>query len=115
MASRIERIAKNEVLFREGNERMHAWPEREDARSDERFVFFCECGDSDCGGRIWLTSADYEAVRSDEMRFAVLSGHEVADAERVLQEHDDYIIVEKNEEVRAIVQQKYGPRARDGS
>lgn len=112
MTSRVERIAENEVAFREGNERMHAWPERTEASSTKRFMFLCECGNPDCGGRMWLTNAEYEGVRADEMRFAVLVGHVVPDAERVLKEHEGYLVVEKNADVRAIVEQTYGPRKR---
>jgi hypothetical protein len=113
VASRVERIALNEAAFREGNERMHAWPERQDASPGERFVFLCECGDADCRGRIQLTRPEYEAVRADEMRFAVLVGHVFPDAERVLHEHDRYLVVEKHEDVRAILDETYGPRTRE--
>jgi hypothetical protein len=112
MASRNERIAFNEALFRAGNERMHAFEERSEDPPTERHPCFCECGDAECKGRVWLTTAEYEAIRADEMRFAVLVGHVMPEAERVVSEHDGrYIVVEKHESVRAIVEQQYGPRA----
>jgi hypothetical protein len=112
MASHNERIALNEAAFRAGNERMHAFEERREASSTERHMCLCECGDSGCEGRIWLTWAEYEAIRAEEMRFAVLVGHVMPEAERVVSEHDGrYLVVEKHEDVRSIVEQQYGPRA----
>ena len=74
----------------------------------------CECGNPDCDGRIWLTRAEYESVRVDEMRFAVLVGHVFPETERVLSEHDGrYLVVEKIEDVRGIVEQQYGSRTRE--
>jgi hypothetical protein len=51
-----------------------------------------------------LTRAEYESVRSEPARFAVLPGHVFSEAERVIEEHDGYLIVEKNEDVRGIVE-----------
>jgi hypothetical protein len=52
-----------------------------------------------------LTRAEYESVRSEPARFAVLPGHVFSEAERVIEEHDGYLIVEKNEDVRGIVEE----------
>jgi hypothetical protein len=110
--SRNERIAWNEALFRAGNERMHAFVERTEDSSTERYMCLCECGDLGCKGRVWLTSAEYEAIRVDEMRFAVLVGHVFPETERVVSEHDGrYLVVEKTEEVRAVLERTHGPRA----
>jgi hypothetical protein len=45
MATRKERIALNEAMFREGNQRMSAWPERRDAPPTDSLTFLCECAD----------------------------------------------------------------------
>jgi hypothetical protein len=46
------------------------------------------------------------------MRFAVLVGHEFPDVEHVVEGHDGrYLVVEKNEEVRAMLADRYGARA----
>jgi len=114
MPSHNERLALNEAAFRAGNERMHAFEERAEAPPEDRHMCLCECGDAECEGRIWLTRAEYEAIRADEMRFAVLVGHVFPETERVLSEHDGrYLVVEKIEDVRGIVEQQYGPRTRE--
>jgi len=43
-------------------------------------------------------------LRADPARFAVLPGHEVADVERVVERRDGYLVVQKNEDVRPIVE-----------
>jgi hypothetical protein len=107
-----ERIAWNEALFRAANERMHAWSEREEKSASERHMCFCECGDLECKGRLWLTTAEYETIRADELRFAVLVGHVFPEIERVVSEHDGrYMVVEKTEGVRAILERTHGPRS----
>jgi hypothetical protein len=91
MATRNERIAEIEALFRAGNDRMMAWPENEErARRGETLTFLCECADSRCRKPVRLTAAQYEAVRGDPRRFLVAQGHEITEAEdRVVRKHED--------------------------
>jgi hypothetical protein len=49
-------------------------------------------------------------VRAHPARFIVLPGHVFFEAERVIEEHDGYLVVEKNEDVRAVVE-RTDPRA----
>jgi hypothetical protein len=58
--------------------------------------FMCECADASCTGVLTLTPAEYEKLRSNSRRFAVLPGHEVDDVERVVETHSRYLVVEKN-------------------
>jgi hypothetical protein len=96
MASRHERIAEMEVLFRAGNERMMAWPENQErAALGEPFVLFCECGRRRCPARLELTAPEYEAVRADPSRFVIAHGHEFPEAEDVIEEHERYVVVRK--------------------
>ena len=104
------RVAFNEAASRAGNERLHGFEERQEDPPSTRHWFMCECGDGDCKGRLSLTRAEYEILRSDEMRYAVLVGHVFPDLERVVSEHDGYLVVEKDEAVRAIVDRRWGPR-----
>ncbi len=102
---RNERIADNETLFRAANERMAKWPEVEQAATrGEMVAFLCECGYIDCSERVELTGDEYEAVRANSARFAVLPGHELPEAERVVDDHGSYLVVEKHEDVRDIVE-----------
>jgi hypothetical protein len=99
---REERLARNEAIFRVGNERMAAWEERH--REAEVEEYMCECADPDCRAKVPLTQPDYERIRSDSCHFVVVPGHEIPDVETVIEEHDDWVIVEKDPEVQAIVE-----------
>jgi hypothetical protein len=91
--SRQQRVAKNEALFRQVNERIDEVNEElgESGLSD----FLCECGDDDCTAPIRLTLAEYEEVRSNPTHFAIARGHDVIDVEQVISETDRFAVVEK--------------------
>jgi hypothetical protein len=94
MDSRQQRVAKNEALFRQVNERIEEINEkREGVGLDSDFL--CECGDDDCTAPVSLTLAEYEEVRSDPTHFLIAHGHEVVDVEKVIRETDRYAVVKK--------------------
>ena len=107
---REERLANNEALFREGNERMAGWEERQTAESVDRYL--CECADTGCREKVTLQRTEYEQVRSNSRWFVIVPGHEVPDLETVIEEHDGWVLIEKDPEVTATVQAS-DPR-RDG-
>jgi hypothetical protein len=105
MASRNERIAEVEVLFRAGNERVMAWPENQErAALGETLMAFCECGNRRCREHVHLTGLQYEAVRADPRRFIVMPGHDFPEAEDVVEVHESYVVVEKHEDVAELVE-----------
>src|SRR3954451_12627752 len=105
MTTGNERIAEIEVLFRAGNDRISGWPEHQELmQSDERLVFLCECGDRTCSKPLRLTGAEYEHVRSDARWFVLATGHELLEAEDVIERHDGYLVVQKHEDVRELVE-----------
>jgi hypothetical protein len=104
MTARDERLAKNEALLREVNERIHEVGERLQVLPDDELLDFrCECGRLECDDPVSMTPAEYEHVRSDNDRFAVLPGHEEEDIERVVERNDRYLIVDKRPEVEPYV------------
>jgi hypothetical protein len=103
-----ERIARNEVTFRLINEDIERG---RDAEDDHTLVgFVCECGSAECSRLIELTPAEYEGVRSDPCRFAIVNGHEVPSVETVVERHDRYAIVRKLASSGAIAKET-DPRA----
>jgi hypothetical protein len=88
-----QRVAKNEALFRQVNERIAEV--NESLGRDERTAFLCECGDDDCTAPVTLTLAEYEEIRSNPTRFVVAHGHGTIDVERVVEQTDRYSVVEK--------------------
>jgi hypothetical protein len=96
-----ERIVKNNHTFRRANEHIRAKADEYDAPV-ERVPFLCECPVPSCTEILRLTLVEYEAVRADPNHFMTAPGHEQADAAvgRVVSREDDYVIVEKDEELR---------------
>jgi hypothetical protein len=91
-------------MFRMVNERITAWPERQAAPASEKLMFYCECADPKCFDRVYLTAPEYEAIRDDSTRFAVVDGHVFPEAERVVAEPDGYEVVEKNDDLRGLLE-----------
>ncbi|SRR6266545_5097216 len=86
-------VAQGEALFREVNERINEIAD--DFGLAEGFSIFCECASPECQERLELTQAEYEHLRRMPTHFAVLRGHEIAAVERVVQENDRFLTVEK--------------------
>jgi len=55
----------------------------------------CECGRPRCAERFTVSTATYDELRRYPTHFAVRTGHEAAEAERLVAEHDGFRIVEK--------------------
>ncbi len=109
MDSRQERVSKNEVLFRDVNERIKEI--NRDMGFDEGADFICECGDGDCTTPISLKLLEYEAVRAHPARFAIFPGHEILDVERVVEENERFAVVEKSPAAAARMAIDHDPRA----
>jgi hypothetical protein len=93
MAATETRMARNEALFREVNERVADVSRASDGSGE--IDFLCECADDACKAAITLTWREYEAVRSNPRQFLIVPGHAVADIEVVLAEGDRYTVVRK--------------------
>ena len=95
MSDRGQRVGVNESLFREVNERI------EDLRSGfgerSRFEIVCECGNAACVERFTISADEYADLRRDVHHFAVVPGHEDPKVERVVKQHDAYLVVEKTD------------------
>lgn len=88
-----DRLAHNETLFREVNERIEAgqWP----TERGEAVAFRCECGSVRCNMLLELTLDAYEDVRASATHFVLVPGHEIPAIERVVVRETDYVVVEK--------------------
>ena len=91
-------------MYRVANERIRAWPERQEAAYAESADYFCECADTSCRQQVSMAPDEYEAVRTDSRRFVVAPGHVYPEVERVAEEHDDYAVVEKFQPVAHVVE-----------
>jgi hypothetical protein len=109
VGAREERVARNETLFREVNERIKQVNVA--LAIAEATDFLCECGDESCTLPISLTLAEYEAVRAEATHFAVVPGHVVPDIERVVAQNDRYLVVEKTDPDAARIVEAEDPRS----
>jgi hypothetical protein len=92
MARSEERAARNEVLFREANEKIN----RKGGELDfaGKIPFLCECEEPTCTEVLRLEADEYERARSSPRQFLVSPGHETREA-NVIESNDRFMIVEK--------------------
>jgi hypothetical protein len=99
---RRRRLARNEALFREVNERVEAIAT---AHGDPHVVeFLCECVQVECVERIELALDAYEQIRADPALFVLRPGHERRDVEDVVEEKPGYVVVRKHEDTRPLTE-----------
>lgn len=91
---RKERIARNEASFREINERLSQGL-RLVPDNPELLEFICECGHETCDQHVQLSLREYEQVRLDSRRFAIVPGHVIRDTEQIVSSNDRFDVVEK--------------------
>lgn len=92
MSEREKRLAMNEVLFRELNERV---VERVSPSAEGTFQIVCECANPACTERVALTAAEYEEAHVDPARFTVVPGHATVDVEEVVTRNERFEVVRK--------------------
>jgi hypothetical protein len=86
------RIAENESAFRRANETLRSLFESNPEA--DSYPFLCECGDSDCTVVVRASLEQYEAVREDAARFLIAPGHRQLDTERIVDETDEFLVIE---------------------
>jgi hypothetical protein len=96
MDARTERLAANEVMFREVNEQIEAMAGQL-GNGGHAYGFMCECSNVDCTAQVKLRLADYEAVRAHGARFVVAKGHALPDVEQVVESRPAFDVVEKQD------------------
>jgi hypothetical protein len=94
MDERERRMAQNEALFREVNERIADLADHQ-GPDDRVYEYMCECANADCSFLVPLTRTDYEAVRRDGTQFVVLPDHYTPEVESLVARHDGYWVVTK--------------------
>lgn len=100
-----ERVARNDALFREANERIRSTADSMEFDHSEALPFLCECADESCTTVLQLSQDEYEAVRAHPTHFINARGHAVNGGRwvRVLDEFDRYTVIEKIGEAAEIV------------
>ena len=94
MDEREKRLALNESMFREINERLESRIQTSQIGRPELSIL-CECANPDCTQRIALTTDEYEQARADGRQFVIVPGHEFIEVETVVSKNDRYELVRK--------------------
>jgi hypothetical protein len=89
---RHERLARNEAIFREVNERIEELAQHGELDS---LQILCECGDPDCKEPLRVSVAQYERVRQHPTDFFVAPGHVIPSIERVVEGSEGFEVVRK--------------------
>jgi hypothetical protein len=107
-----ERIAENNLRFRQANEAIVDTAIGYDL-TDPPLPFLCECANKDCTELVRLTAAEYEKVRADQRHFLVAPGHEKEDEEAavVVADHERYVVLEKVGRAARIVEDSLATKA----
>lgn len=108
MTGREERVARNEATSREINEKLKEAHEGTPPDEDLRIV--CECGHLECDRLLAITLPEYEQIRAEPTRFAVVRDHVISDVEYVIDETDRFVVVVKREGTPAKVASETDPR-----
>jgi hypothetical protein len=93
-----ERAARNEEVVRDVNTQIEQGAELHGVASP--MPFHCECGQTPCLEKVELPPLLYERILANRYRFVVVPGHEQPGVERVVAEHESFLIVEKIGEAR---------------
>jgi hypothetical protein len=100
--ARRERQARNEALVRQVNEKIEQLDQAAGfADENMTFEFHCECGQADdegditCEERVAMTLQEYEEVRAQDDRFAIVPGHENVALEDIVRRSDRFLVVDK--------------------
>jgi len=99
-----QRAARNEALFREVNENIARLEERHGTTNTEP-AYVCECANAGCAEQFVIDPETYRRVRAQPRLLFVRPGHEDPQLERVVERHDDYLVVEKTGEAGQVAEQ----------
>jgi hypothetical protein len=95
--NRLSRADRNEQAFQAHNRRRVAFEESGGVWVDEPLPFACECDDPTCNRAIELSIADYEHAVAPPSQFVVAPGHQDPAVEEVVEAHDAYLVVSKDD------------------
>lgn len=79
MARDEEQAIRNEIVFRQANEKI-ADRRAELDKVEGPTPFLCECEDPECTELLRLSETDYTSVRADPTQFVIAPGHPTSGA-----------------------------------
>jgi hypothetical protein len=102
------RMARNDAIFRDANERIRAAAEDHDLAQGP-IPFICECADPGCHALVRLTLTDYRQLRENPRYFVNVRGHEAGKSNvEVVAQGDGFVVIEKLGEAGEIAERLAG-------
>ncbi len=101
MDERTRRVAENEALFRQVNERVVG----SERRPAETFEIVCECADTQCMEHLRVTTEVYERTRSEPTDFLLKPGHAKPEYETVIDANEEFELVRKTGAAGSVAKQ----------
>jgi hypothetical protein len=92
------RAARNEEVVRDVNRQIEEGAQLHGVSSE--MPFHCECAQTVCLEKIDLAARVYEPILAERYRFVVVPEHVQPEVERVVEEQDSFVVVEKIGEAR---------------
>ena len=92
------RAARNEEVVRDVNRRIEEGAKLHGVGS--AMPFHCECAQDVCLEKIDLDARAYEPILNERYRFMVVPDHVVPSVERIVERHENFVVVEKVGEAR---------------
>jgi hypothetical protein len=93
------RAARNEELVRDVNRQIEEGASLHEVTSS--MPLHCECGQAGCAEKIEVEPQTYEPILNERYRFIVVPGHVQSEIERVIEDRDAFVVVEKVGQARA--------------
>ena len=107
---RARRVGLNEAIFRQVNEQIRDL-NRDFGLEQGTMAVICECGNSDCTERLELLIKEYERIRGDARLYVIAKGHEIPSVETVVEQNENYDVVQKDEGEPAELSRRLDPRS----
>jgi hypothetical protein len=107
---RIERIGRNEALYRHVNERIEDVT-RVGGPAIEGLEIVCECGDLACTETLVVPYEAYERARADPTRFIVKPRHVDPELASIVEHGAEYSVAEKRPAEAKRIAEETDPRS----
>jgi hypothetical protein len=75
------------------------------------FAVICECANLGCTTQIMIKTDVYERTRARADHFIVLRRHELEDLETVIEDHDIFVVIEKDPAEAKRIAEEMDPRS----
>jgi hypothetical protein len=107
---RVRRVGENEALYRLVDERIERLRSGS-ATITSDFAVICECANLGCTTQIMIKSDVYERTRARSDHFIVLRGHQLDDLETIIEDHDTFVVIEKDPAEAKRIAEEMDPRS----